>query len=145
MSSVPATTVANGNSTPSNGVAGPRKYTLKDLQENKTSQQLYMLLHDKVYDVTKFLDEHPGGDEVLIAEGGRDATEAFEDVGHSDDARALLGPMLVGDFVGEKKAQKASKYADGAAATSTKSGVSYTWVLPLTLLIAYLAWKFVLA
>jgi len=29
---------------------------------------------------------------------GQDATEAFEDVGHSDEARALLPGMLVGDF-----------------------------------------------
>lgn len=29
---------------------------------------------------------------------GKDATEAFEDVGHSDEARALLPPMLVGAF-----------------------------------------------
>lgn len=29
---------------------------------------------------------------------GKDATEAFEDVGHSDEARALLPAMLVGEF-----------------------------------------------
>jgi cytochrome b involved in lipid metabolism len=29
---------------------------------------------------------------------GQDATEAFEDVGHSDEARALLPGMLVGDL-----------------------------------------------
>ena len=29
---------------------------------------------------------------------GKDATEAFEDVGHSDEARALLPGMLVGEF-----------------------------------------------
>ncbi len=29
---------------------------------------------------------------------GKDATEAFEDVGHSDEARALLPDMLVGEF-----------------------------------------------
>lgn len=29
---------------------------------------------------------------------GKDATEAFEDVGHSDEARALLPDMLVGTF-----------------------------------------------
>lgn len=32
----------------------------------------------------------------LSADG--DATEAFEDVGHSDEARELLPGMLVGDF-----------------------------------------------
>lgn len=31
---------------------------------------------------------------------GKDATEAFEDVGHSDEARALLVDMLVGDYEG---------------------------------------------
>lgn len=29
---------------------------------------------------------------------GQDATEAFEDVGHSDEARALLPGMFIGDF-----------------------------------------------
>jgi len=29
---------------------------------------------------------------------GQDATEAFEDVGHSDEARALLPDMFIGDF-----------------------------------------------
>ena len=31
-------------------------------------------------------------------EGGRDATEAFEDIGHSDDARELLEKYYVGDL-----------------------------------------------
>ena len=35
---------------------------------------------------------------ALISLIGQDATEAFEDVGHSDEARALLPDMLVGDF-----------------------------------------------
>jgi hypothetical protein len=29
---------------------------------------------------------------------GKDATEAFEDVGHSDEARGFLPGMLVGEF-----------------------------------------------
>lgn len=29
---------------------------------------------------------------------GKDATEAFEDVGHSDEARALLPGMKIGEF-----------------------------------------------
>jgi hypothetical protein len=35
---------------------------------------------------------------------GRDATEAFNDVGHSDEARAMLPKMLLGDFKGEVSA-----------------------------------------
>jgi hypothetical protein len=29
---------------------------------------------------------------------GKDATEAFEDVGHSDEARDIMKTLLVGDF-----------------------------------------------
>jgi len=55
-----------------------------------------MVIHDKVYNSTSFVDEHPGGEEVLLDVGGQDATEAFEDVGHSDEAREILEGLLVG-------------------------------------------------
>ncbi len=37
-----------------------------------------------------------GGEEVLLDVGGQDASEAFEDVGHSDEARESLAALLVG-------------------------------------------------
>lgn len=50
-----------------------------------------------MYDVTPFLEEHPGGDEVLIAASGKDATEDFEDVGHSDDAKEMMEKYFIGE------------------------------------------------
>ena len=41
---------------------------------------------------------HRGGEEVLLDVGGQDATEAFEDVGHSDEAREILEGLLVGNL-----------------------------------------------
>lgn len=38
-----------------------------------------------------------GGEEVLLDVGGQDGTEAFEDVGHSDEAREILDGLLVGN------------------------------------------------
>ena len=35
---------------------------------------------------------------MLLDVGGQDATEAFEDVGHSDEAREILDGLLVGDL-----------------------------------------------
>lgn len=37
-----------------------------------------------------------GGEEVMLDVAGQDATEAFEDVGHSDEAREILQGLLVG-------------------------------------------------
>lgn len=37
-----------------------------------------------------------GGEEVLLDVAGQDATEAFEDVGHSDEARETLEELKVG-------------------------------------------------
>jgi cytochrome b involved in lipid metabolism len=39
---------------------------------------------------------HSGGEEVLLDVAGQDATEAFEDVGHSDEAREILTGLLIG-------------------------------------------------
>nr|CAG8520140.1 15454_t:CDS:2 [Entrophospora candida] len=72
------------------------EFTLEELAKHKTKDSLYVSIGGKVYDVTNFIDEHPGGEEVLLDEGGKDATEAFEDVGHSDEARELLKGFEIG-------------------------------------------------
>lgn len=42
--------------------------------------------------------QHPGGEEVLLEQAGSDATESFEDVGHSTDAREMLEQYYVGEL-----------------------------------------------
>ena len=49
------------------------------------------------YDVTAFLNQHPGGGELLTAFAGRDATAAFEMVQHSHYARAMLDRYVIFD------------------------------------------------
>ncbi|KAI0174388.1 cytochrome b5-like heme/steroid binding domain-containing protein [Pestalotiopsis sp. NC0098] len=75
-----------------------KEYTYQDVAEHNTKKDLFMVIHDKIYDCTKFVDEHPGGEEVMLDVGGQDATEAFEDVGHSDEARETLEQLLVGQL-----------------------------------------------
>ena len=53
--------------------------------------------------MTGFLAEHPGGEEILLESAGVDATEGFEDVGHSTDARTLLDDYLLGELREEDK------------------------------------------
>jgi len=69
-----------------------------DVASHSSKKDLYVVIHDKVYNASSFVDEHPGGEEVLLDVGGQDATEAFEDVGHSDEAREILSGMLLGNL-----------------------------------------------
>uniref|UniRef100_A0A8D2LVD6 Cytochrome b5 n=1 Tax=Varanus komodoensis TaxID=61221 RepID=A0A8D2LVD6_VARKO len=73
-------------------------YRLEEIQKHNHSQSTWIILHNRVYDLTKFLEEHPGGEEVLREQAGGDATESFEDVGHSTDARNLSDTFIVGEL-----------------------------------------------
>ncbi|KAK7373658.1 hypothetical protein VNO80_07073 [Phaseolus coccineus] len=73
-------------------------YTLAQVSEHNNSKDCWLIIDGKVYNVTKFLDDHPGGDDVLLSSTGKDATDDFEDVGHSKSARAMLGDLYVGDI-----------------------------------------------
>ena len=57
-----------------------------------------MVIYDKVYDVTEYLERgsHPGGEDVMMEYLGYDATMAFRGVGHSKGALRILEKYVVG-------------------------------------------------
>ncbi|KTG39673.1 hypothetical protein cypCar_00011601 [Cyprinus carpio] len=73
-------------------------YRLSEVEERNSFKSTWIIINNKVYDVTKFLEEHPGGEEVLREQAGGDATESFEDVGHSTDAREMASSMVIGEL-----------------------------------------------
>ncbi|CAO2610275.1 Cytochrome b5 type B [Lemmus lemmus] len=72
-------------------------YRLEEVAKRNSAEETWMVIHGRVYDITRFLSEHPGGEEVLLEQAGADATESFEDVGHSPDAREMLKQYYIGD------------------------------------------------
>lgn len=56
-----------------------------------------------------FFLQHPGGEEVLLEQAGKDASEAFEDVGHSTDARELMKRYLIGELIESERKESPSK------------------------------------
>ncbi|XP_040109163.1 cytochrome b5 type B isoform X2 [Oryx dammah] len=79
--------------------------------------------------LTFVLRWHPGGEEVLMEQAGGDATESFEDVGHSSDAREMLKQYYIGDVhPNDLKPGGGSK--EPPKSNTCKSYWSY-WIFPI--------------
>lgn len=57
---------------------GNRKtaYTKAEVAKHNKTDDAWIIIENKVYDVTSYVEEHPGGDAILRHVGG-DATEGF--------------------------------------------------------------------
>ncbi|KAL4967159.1 FMN-dependent alpha-hydroxy acid dehydrogenase [Aspergillus stella-maris] len=53
-------------------------HTLKDVAAHNSRASCWVVIRGQVYDLTNFLDEHPGGAAVVLEYGGKDATGVFE-------------------------------------------------------------------
>ena len=56
-----------------------------------------------VYNITSYVRDHPGGADVLCDVAGTDATAAYEDVGHSEDADEILKSYMIGILKGARE------------------------------------------
>ncbi|CAO2647622.1 Nn.00g085440.m01.CDS01 [Neocucurbitaria sp. VM-36] len=101
-----------------------KEFTYSDVSEHNTKKDCYIVVHDKVYDSSSFVDEHPGGEEVILDVAGQDSTEAFEDVGHSDEAREILEGMLVGTLKRQEGDPKPKSYSQSGSTATTTDGAS---------------------
>eukprot|EP00928_Gymnodinium_smaydae_P089526 TRINITY_DN73484_c0_g1_i1.p1 TRINITY_DN73484_c0_g1~~TRINITY_DN73484_c0_g1_i1.p1 ORF type:complete len:211 (+),score=32.03 TRINITY_DN73484_c0_g1_i1:39-671(+) len=57
----------------------------------------------KVFDVTHFLDNHPGGGELILDVCGRDCSADFEDIAHTKYARDIAEEYLIGEIAGPEQ------------------------------------------
>jgi alkylation response protein AidB-like acyl-CoA dehydrogenase/predicted heme/steroid binding protein len=82
-----------------------RPFTREEVAKHKTANDLWIIIDAKVYDISKFVNLHPGGVSVLLDEEivGQDATEAFYGLHRHE---ILMKPqyrrLQIGFLVGEE-------------------------------------------
>jgi len=113
-----------------------KTYSLADVAKHNTNQSAWIIVHNNIYDLTGFLNEHPGGEEVLLEQAGRDASESFEDVGHSTDARELMKRYKVGEVIESERTkvqEKTPQYWNNDQSTKDEESAYKQWLIPLVL------------
>ncbi|THX15467.1 cytochrome b5 reductase-like protein [Aureobasidium pullulans] len=80
-----------------------KEITAEEVAKHNKKDDIWIIVHGKVYDVTKYTEDHPGGAPSLYEVAGQDATATFEDVGHSADARETMGQYLIGKLEGAEE------------------------------------------
>ncbi|RJO59839.1 cytochrome b5 domain-containing protein [Candidatus Parcubacteria bacterium] len=82
---------------------------LPTLAKHNQANDCWVIIENQVYEVTNYLDQHPGGRDKIIPFCGKDANEAFNTQGgqgeHSDAAWEQLQNLYVGELLADTSAE----------------------------------------
>lgn len=78
-------------------------YTTTEVAQHNKVSDCWLIISGQVYDVSSYMDQHPGLAETIIPSCGSEASEAFATKGgtskdHSGRAYALLKNYLIGSL-----------------------------------------------
>ena len=73
--------------------------TSQELRKHNKRIDAWMALNGKVYNVSAYMDYHPGGWDELVRGAGRDATKLFNETHQWVNYESMLSACLVGKLV----------------------------------------------
>ncbi|KAI7902692.1 delta-6-fatty acid desaturase [Cokeromyces recurvatus] len=86
----------------------PQQFTRKQLEkmnqavkDGDKDARKCIIIDNKLYDVTEFIEDHPGGEAVLMTHIGKDASDVFHAM-HPDTAYEILANYYAGDLLPEE-------------------------------------------
>ncbi|EOA83079.1 uncharacterized protein SETTUDRAFT_94846 [Exserohilum turcica Et28A] len=71
-------------------------FSIAEVANHGKGKNIWICIQGNVYDISKFIEEHPGGEEILRSFAGKDATEAFQDAAHSEEVKPIMERLLIG-------------------------------------------------
>jgi cytochrome b involved in lipid metabolism len=73
-------------------------FTSIEVNTHNTNTDCWTIIEDKIYNVTSFIDQHPGGERILQA-CGIDATTLFKtDFPHTPEGENVLKDYFIGNL-----------------------------------------------
>ncbi|CEG67995.1 Putative Acyl-CoA dehydrogenase [Rhizopus microsporus] len=73
-----------------------KTFTVEEVAKHNKADDIWIIIDGKVFDLTKFINDHPGGKKVLLKKAGKDASKEFKTF-HNEAIMQRLGlPMQIG-------------------------------------------------
>ena len=140
-------------------------YTLAQIAEHTSNTSLWICINGGVYDITAYLNDHPGGSEIMLIHGGKVSTAAwvvfaeyvclfdyvgkywpptpysllsfyrFLDVGHSSSAKKTLEKHRIGVLNADEAA--ATALLESASASGSGMGMYVAAAIALAAALYY--------
>lgn len=73
-----------------------RGITMAEVAEHCSREDCWMVLGNRVYNITRYLDFHPGGAQILLKAAGTDGTALFQRYHPWVNVQGLLGLCFLG-------------------------------------------------
>eukprot|EP01041_Mallomonas_annulata_P011680 gene11680-24463_t len=89
-----------------------RKIHLAELQEHKSKFDCWTAHNGKIYNITQYLDFHPGGVTILMQAAGKDCTALFDKYHKWVNIESLLSKCLIGYLIEDEETAKKDSDVD---------------------------------
>jgi len=112
-------TITSPGASPNNS----KVFSMAEIAKHNSAQSCWLLISGKIYDVTTYLNLHPGNASTILPTCGTDATAAYDTKGsdgkpHSGNAHSLLGGYFIGNL-GQGSSINSNPNANNLANSST--------------------------
>ena len=73
-------------------------YSIDDIMEHNKKNDCWIAINKDVYDITDFIEIHPGGSAMLLTVAGTDATDFFNELHRPDILEEIAIDYRIGTF-----------------------------------------------
>ncbi|CDR98114.1 cytochrome b5-like Heme/Steroid binding domain containing protein, putative [Babesia bigemina] len=87
---------------------------ISEVARHKSEHDCWSIYKGNVYDITRYLDIHPGGRQHLLEYAGKDLTEEFLRVHPWVNGEFLLKSLLIGELKSENEKTENSSSIDSS-------------------------------